>query len=51
LDDKDPNKFIAKMGAEALVAFLSRVDLDGLSYRLTSSKQTQKHLNNVKTKH
>src|SRR5688500_7900547 len=34
LDDADPNKFIAKMGAEALHGLLSRVDLDGLSYEL-----------------
>src|SRR5450631_1900640 len=31
LDDNDPNKFIAKMGAEALQALLGRVDLDALS--------------------
>ncbi len=34
LDDKDPNKFIAKMGAEALEDLLSRLDLDQLSYDL-----------------
>jgi DNA-directed RNA polymerase subunit beta' len=34
LDDKDPNKFIAKMGAEALEMLLSRLDLDDLSYSL-----------------
>ncbi|HPE33547.1 MAG TPA: DNA-directed RNA polymerase subunit beta' [Bacteroidales bacterium] len=34
LDDKDPNKFIAKMGAEALYDLLSRLDLDELSYDL-----------------
>src|SRR6187401_2026918 len=34
LDDTDPNKFIAKMGAEALHDLLSRLDLDELSYRL-----------------
>ncbi|MFM7218602.1 MAG: DNA-directed RNA polymerase subunit beta' [Bacteroidota bacterium] len=34
LDDTDPNKFIAKMGAEALYELLSRLDLDGLSYSL-----------------
>ena len=28
LDDKDPNKFIAKMGAEALYELLSRLNLD-----------------------
>ncbi len=34
LDDKDPNKFIAKMGGDALWDILSRLDLDQLSYEL-----------------
>src|SRR5215217_4689326 len=34
LDDKDPNKFVAKMGAEALEDLLKRIDLDTLSYNL-----------------
>ena len=34
LDDKDPDKFIAKMGAEAIQDMLQRVDLDELSYEL-----------------
>ncbi len=34
LDDSDPNKFIAMMGAEALEKMLQRVDLDKLSYEL-----------------
>ncbi|WP_068597340.1 DNA-directed RNA polymerase subunit beta' [Vaginella massiliensis] len=34
LEDTDPNKFIAKMGAEALEDLLSRIDLDELSYEL-----------------
>jgi len=34
LDDKDPQKFIAKMGAEALEELLRRIDLDQLSYDL-----------------
>ncbi len=34
LDDNDPNKFIAKMGAEALFELLRRLDLDSLSYQL-----------------
>src|SRR6187431_2419202 len=34
LDDKDPNKFIAKMGADALETLLSRLNLDELSYSL-----------------
>jgi DNA-directed RNA polymerase subunit beta' len=34
LEDSDPNKFIAKMGAEAIYDLLLRVDLDSLSYQL-----------------
>ena len=34
LDDSDPNKFIAKMGAEAVLDMLQRIDLDQLSYDL-----------------
>jgi DNA-directed RNA polymerase subunit beta' len=34
LDDSDPNKFIAKMGAEAIYELLVRLDLDSLSYEL-----------------
>ncbi len=34
LDDKDPQKFIAKMGAEALEELLKRLDLDQQSYDL-----------------
>ncbi|MBK9478133.1 MAG: DNA-directed RNA polymerase subunit beta' [Bacteroidia bacterium] len=34
LDDTDPNKFVAKMGAEALYELLGRLDLDSLSYEL-----------------
>ena len=34
LDDSDPNKFIAKMGAEALYDLLQRTKLDELSYEL-----------------
>ncbi len=41
LDDNDPNKFIAKMGAEALQALLSRVDLDGLSFDLRLKANTE----------
>ena len=36
LEDSDPNKFIAKMGAEALYELLSRVNLDDLSFRITT---------------
>ena len=34
LDDSDPNKFIAKMGAEAIYQLLVGLDLDSLSYEL-----------------
>ena len=34
LDDSDPDKFIAGMGAEALYKLLSEIDLDKLSYEL-----------------
>ncbi|MCX6198773.1 MAG: DNA-directed RNA polymerase subunit beta' [Bacteroidetes bacterium] len=34
LEDTDPNKFIAKMGAEAMKQLLSRIKLDELSYQL-----------------
>ena len=41
LDDEDPNKFVAKMGAEALYAILSRIDLDELSYDLRHKAGTE----------
>ena len=34
LEDSDPNKFIAKMGAEAIYDLLANIDLDALSYEL-----------------
>ncbi len=34
LEDTDPNKFIAKMGAEAIYDLLATLDLDALSYEL-----------------
>ncbi len=34
LDDSDPNKFVAKMGAEAVYELLQQLDLDSLSYEL-----------------
>ncbi|TRX55583.1 DNA-directed RNA polymerase subunit beta' [Fulvivirga sp. M361] len=40
LDDDDPNKFIAKMGAESLEMLLSRLDLDTLSYDLRHQAAT-----------
>jgi DNA-directed RNA polymerase subunit beta' len=41
LDDKDPEKFIAKMGAEALQDLLSRLDLDQQSYDLRHQAATE----------
>ena len=41
LDDEDPNKFIAKMGADALCSLLSRLDLDSLSYELRHKASTE----------
>ncbi len=40
LDDNDPRKFIAKMGAESLEMLLSRVKLDELSYELRHQAAT-----------
>jgi DNA-directed RNA polymerase subunit beta' len=40
LDDDDPNKFIARMGAEGLEMLLSRLDLDDLSYSLRHQAAT-----------
>ncbi len=40
LDNDDPNKFIAKMGAEALEMLLARLDLDTLSYDLRHQAAT-----------
>jgi len=41
LDESDPNKFIAKMGAEALVDLLARLDLDQMSYDLRHKANTE----------
>ncbi len=41
LDDEDPNKFIAKMGADALHMILSRINLDELSYDLRHKANTE----------
>ncbi|GAO29604.1 DNA-directed RNA polymerase subunit beta' [Geofilum rubicundum] len=41
LEDEDPNKFIAKMGAEALYMILERLDLDELSYDLRHKANTE----------
>ena len=41
LDETDPNKFIAGMGAEALSDLLKRIDLDELSYELRHKANTE----------
>ncbi len=41
LEDSDPNKFIAKMGAECLIDILARIDLDVLSYELRHKANTE----------
>jgi DNA-directed RNA polymerase subunit beta' len=41
LDDEDPNKFVAKMGAEALFDLLKGLDLDALSYDLRHKANTE----------
>ncbi|MBP8782622.1 MAG: DNA-directed RNA polymerase subunit beta' [Paludibacter sp.] len=40
LEDSDPNKFIAKMGADAIHDLLTRLDLDVLSYDLRHRANT-----------
>ncbi|MBM3920629.1 MAG: DNA-directed RNA polymerase subunit beta' [Sphingomonadales bacterium] len=41
LDDNDPNKFIARMGANALNDLLTRINLDKLSYDLRNQAATE----------
>jgi len=41
LEDSDPNKFIAKMGAECLIELLSRIDLEELSFELRHKANTE----------
>jgi len=41
LPDEDPNKFIAKMGAEAVHDMLQRIDLDQLSFDLRNAAATE----------
>ena len=41
LPDDDPQKFIAKMGAEAIQGMLARIDLDQLSYDLRNAAATE----------
>ena len=40
LEDSDPNKFVAKMGAEAIYELLKDIDLDSLSYQLRHQADT-----------
>ena len=41
LDDQDPNKFVAKMGAEAVHDLLANLDLESLSYELRNKADTE----------
>ena len=41
LDDKDPNKFIAKMGGEAIIELMSRLNLDELSFKLRATANNE----------
>jgi len=41
LDDSDPNKFIARMGAEALYTLLQRLELDEMSFDLRHRANTE----------
>ena len=41
LDDNDPNKFMAGMGAEAIYKMLGRIDLDQLSYDLRHKTENE----------
>ncbi|PKP54221.1 MAG: DNA-directed RNA polymerase subunit beta' [Bacteroidetes bacterium HGW-Bacteroidetes-1] len=41
LPDTDPNKFIAKMGAEAISDLLARLDLDQMSFELRHKANTE----------
>ena len=41
LDDSDPDKFVAKMGAEAVHDLLSRIDLDKESFELRHKANTE----------
>ncbi len=41
LDDEDPNKFIARMGAEALYTLLQRLELDEMSFDLRHRANTE----------
>ena len=45
LDDNDPNKFVAKMGAEAIYDLLQQLDLDSLSFQVRNIKRLNHHPN------
>ena len=47
LEDSDPDKFIAKMGADCLIDLLARIDLETLSYELRhkANNETSKQRN------
>ncbi len=49
LDDTDPNKFIAKMGAEAIYDLLTELDLDSLSYQLRAQADKENSSQQRKT--
>jgi DNA-directed RNA polymerase subunit beta' len=41
LDDKDPNKFVAKMGGQAVIDLMSRLNLDELSFSLRATANSE----------
>jgi len=41
LDEKDPNKFVAKMGGEAIIDLMSRLKLDDLSFTLRATANNE----------
>jgi len=49
LDDTDPNKFIAKMGAEAIYDLLTQLDLDSLSFTLRAQANKENSSQQRKT--
>ncbi len=49
LDDTDPNKFIAKMGAEAIYDLLTELDLDSLSFKLRAQANKENSSQQRKT--
>ena len=51
LDDTHPDKFIAKMGAEAVKDLLANIDLDQLSYELRHFASTETSQQRKNQKH